>query len=121
MLLISPYTPNKVIEILKEEIDSYPSMLRSILTLNAHYYQGTSEVCGKVDKSEFILKNRNGPGFSLIAKGKVTKNKGGTEIEINFEKSILNRFIGIILFNRFEYDQEVILTFLKKWLKTKEK
>jgi len=121
MKLISPYKPYEVIEVLKEQVDRPPSLLRCIITLNAHYYSGRAAVCGTVGESGFELRNRSGPGFSLRAKGRLVEIDKGTEIEIQFSKPIFPDFLGVILFNRYQHDQEKIVGFLKHNLKAKEK
>ena len=121
MILISPYKPHQVIEILREQIDKPPSLLRCIVTLNAHYYSGTAAVCGIVSESGFELRNRSGPGFSLRAEGRLIEFDRGTKIEIHFSKPIFPDLFGVILFNRYQHDQEKILSFLKHYLKAKEK
>lgn len=121
MILISPYKLHEVVEILKEEVDDPPSLLRCIITLNAHYYVGTAAVCGTVSESGFELRNRSGPGFSLRAKGKLGKDNEGTKIDISFFKPALPDIFGVILLNRYEHDREKIVSFLKEYLKAKEK
>ena len=121
MILTSPYQPHEVVKILREEVDRPPSLLRCIITLNAHYYAGTAPVCGTVSESGFELRNRSGPGFSLRAKGRLSRVDEGTEIEISFAQPIFPYLFWAILFNRYQYDREKILSFLKEWLKAKEK
>jgi hypothetical protein len=121
MILKSPYKPHDVTEILREEVDKPPSLLRCIVTLNAHYYSGTAAVCGTVLDSRFELRNRSGPAFSLRAKGTLSEIKDGTEIQINFSKPMFPDILGVILFNRYQYDQEIIIGFLKHYLRAKEK
>ena len=121
MILISPYQPHEVVEILSEEVDKPPSLLRCIITLNAHYYAGTAAVCGTVSESGFELRNRSGPGFSLRARGRLIKVDEGTEIEINFAQPIFPYLFWSIVFNRYQHDREKIVSFLKEWLKAQEK
>jgi len=121
MILITPYKLDKVIEILKENIDQTPSFLRCIITLNAHYYHGTSAACGTISEPCFALRNRKSPWFSLIAEGVFKKIENGTEIHIKFSKPILPDIFGVILFNRYHYDQKRIIDFLRQYLKAKEK
>ena len=103
-------------EILSEQVDNPPSILKCLFTLNAHYFKGTSPVCGKVSASGFDLRNRKGPSFSLGARGNLFKVKNRTEIEISFSKPIFPDLLGL-LFNRYEEDQRVLLDFLEKWIK----
>ena len=112
MKLKSPYSPKKVVEILKEQIDKYPSFIWSIIPFSTRYFRGTSNVCGTVSDSEFVLRNRIIPYYSLIAEGKISKASKGTEIELYFFKPVIAQMISFILLNRFKYDQEVIETFL---------
>jgi hypothetical protein len=120
MILTSPYQPHEVVKILREEVDRPPSLLRCIITLNAHYYAGTAPVCGTVSESGFELRNRSGPGFSLRAKGRLSKVNEGTLIEISFAKPIFPDIFGAIVFNRYQYDRERIVNFLKEWPKAKD-
>jgi hypothetical protein len=121
MILRSPYKPHEVIKILQEEVDKPPSLLRCIITLNAHYFSGTAAVCGTISESGFELRNRSGPGFSIRAEGTLTDINGGTEIQINFSKPMFPDVFGVILFNRYQHDQERIVGFLKHYLRAKEK
>lgn len=121
MILTSPHKPDKVIEILSEEVDKSPSLWRCIISLNAHYYSGTATVCGTVSESGFELRNRSGPGFSLRAKGRLMGVDKGTEIEIHFSKPAFPDFLGVIFLSRYQHDQEKIVGFLKHHLKAKEK
>jgi hypothetical protein len=102
MKLTSQYKTQEIIKILREEIDDYPSIIRCIITLNAHYYQGTSPVCGVITDCGFELKNRKGPGFSLIAKGRLAETDSGTDIEIDYSKPLFPDILGVIFFNRYE-------------------
>ena len=121
MILTSPHQPHEVVEILRDAVDRPPSLLRCIITLNAHYYTGTAPVCGTVSESGFALCNRSGPGFSLRAKGRLSKVDEGTEIEISFAQPIFPYLLWGIFFNRYHYDREKILNFLKEQVKAKEK
>jgi hypothetical protein len=40
MVLVSPHEPAKVLSALKREMDGFPSLLRTLLSLNAHYFAG---------------------------------------------------------------------------------
>ena len=117
MKLRSPYTPNQINKILHKQVDKPPSIMRCLITLNAHYFTGISPVCGKVNGSGFDLRNRKGPSFSLRVKGKFLKLKEGTEIELSFSKPIFPDILGL-LFNRYKEDKRLILNFLKEWIKT---
>ena len=119
MKLTSPYTPSQIRDILYEQVDEPPSLLKCLLSFNAHFYKGTSRVCGKIGDSEFDLRNRKGPYASLRAKGTLTKSKTGTDIELNFLKPMFPN-ISALLLNSYKYDRQVILDFLKEWLKINE-
>ena len=116
MKLSSPYKPHKIFKILNEQVDNPPSILRSLLTLNSHYYIGTSPVCGIVNDSRFELRNRKGPFWSLRIKGEFYEVSAGTEIMISFSKPPFPEILGL-LFHRYTEDKKVILDFLKKWIK----
>jgi hypothetical protein len=120
MILISEYITSEVIKILRDEVDEPPSLFRCLVTLNAHYYSGTSSVCGTVTEAGFELRNRNGPAFSLRAYGTLAGIKAGTEIRIKFKKPFFSDFIGVVLFNRYSHDKKKILSFLEQYLKAKE-
>lgn len=125
MILKSPYSPKKVVEILKEQIDECPSLLCSIIPFNVRYLKHNSDVCGFVKGSKFVLRNRISPSYSLIANGKISRDGRGSRIDIDYSKSgfsniIANRLFTIVYWNRFKYDREIIEMFLNEWLKTKE-
>jgi hypothetical protein len=120
VILVSPHQPNKVLEILEREIDRPPSLLRSLLTLNAHYYAGDAPVCGKVHAYGFELRNRKGPAFSLRAIGKLNVVSDGTEIEVTFTSPTLPDPVGW-LFRRSERDRSTIVRFLKQRLQATER
>jgi hypothetical protein len=125
MIFKSPYSPHKVVEILKEQIDKYPSFLWSFIPFNIINITYRSDVCGIVKASKFILRNRISPHDSLIAKGKISKDGSGSQIEINYVKPSLvsifpTKLLNIINLNRFKYDQEIIESFLNEWLDTRE-
>lgn len=121
MILFSPYKPHRILDILDEEIDRPPSIIKSILTLNAHYYRGTSPICGRIFESGFELKNRSGPGFSLIAMGKLYQVVDGTEIKINFRKPRIPDLIRVYIFKQYHFDRKKIIEFLKDNLNATEK
>jgi len=111
------YKPNEFVAILFEQLDSPPSGLRYF---NVFTFEGTSPVCGIVDDAGFELRKNTYPLISLIAHGKFKLDKGGTIIEISYRKpKFLNHFWGVIL-NRYKYDREIIISFLKEWIKIKE-
>jgi hypothetical protein len=85
MKLKSPYSPKKIVEILKEQIDKYPSFIWSIIPFSTRYFRGTSNVCGTVSDSEFVLRNRIVPYYSLIAEGKISKALKGRRSNCIFQ------------------------------------
>jgi hypothetical protein len=115
MKLTSPYKTQKIIEILNKEVDRPPSIFRSILTLNARYFIGTSPVCGVVNASGFELRNRKGPFWSLRIKGVFSEVSSGTEIMTNFCKPPFPDILGL-MYNRHIEDKRVLLDFLKEWI-----
>jgi hypothetical protein len=74
-----------------------------------------------VGESGFELRNRSGPGFSLRAKGRLVEIDNGSEVKIQFSKPTFPDFFSVILFNRYQHDQEKIVGFLKHYLKANEK
>ncbi len=121
MILKCPYSAHELLAILSEQVDRLPLFPRCLITLNAFRYRGTSTVCGSIGISEFELRNRANPYFSLRAKGTLNKAPTGTEIRITFRKPMFQDFLGSILFRRYENDKKVIVGFLKEWLKAEEK
>ena len=117
MILKSPFASSQIKELLYEQVDKPPSILRCLLTLNAHYFKGTSPVCGKVSEGGFDLRNRKAPFFSLRARGKLSPVKTGTDVELIFSRPLVPDLFGSLL-NRYKEDKKVILDFLNEWLKT---
>jgi hypothetical protein len=109
--LVSPHDPRKVVEILRREVDSPPSFLRCALTLNAHYFHGTSSVCGVVSEQGFELRCRNGPGFSIRAQGTLKPVEQGTEIQMHFSGPRFPDVLGLLL-GDYRDDRKRILGFL---------
>ncbi len=97
---------------MKREIGRKPSILRCLVTLNAHRYRGTSVVCGDVKGNEFELRNRRDPYLSIRAVGQIRGKKEGTEIQLDFEKPCLCKVFRIFHTD----DRDVILNFLKEKL-----
>ena len=120
MILISPYKPHEVANILNEEIDKPPSILYRIIPFKAHYITGTSAVCGTINESGFELRNRRSPAFSLRAKGKLVQINEGTKIDINFLNPSFPYIFEFFILGRNKYDREKIVSFLKEYLKAKE-
>ncbi len=103
-----------------EQIDEVPSIIRAVIGLKADRYRGASPVCGIINRNVFKLRNRKDPFFSIIAEGKIISNGAGSDIQIEFRKPILQDILGVLLLRRYKYDREVIISFLKEWLKIKE-
>ena len=116
MKLQTPLNPDEVLDILKREIDRKPSIIRCLVTLNAHRYRGTSAVCGEVKENEFELRNRRDPYLSIRAVGQILGKKEGTEIQVEFEKPCLYEIFRIFHTD----DSDVILKFLKEKLKAEK-
>jgi hypothetical protein len=119
MILISPHAPEKVVEILRREIDPPPSFLRVLLPLNGHYYRGTSAVCGVVHDSSFELMNRSGPGLSARVRGRLAATESGTEIRLAFARPKIPDLIGWVL-DRYASDRERVVRFLEAQLDARE-
>ena len=111
LTLLSPYRPQEVLDILRREIGEPPSLWRCILTLNVHYFVGTTAVCGRLTESGFDLRNRAGPGFSLRALGSVRAGHVGSEIALTFREPRLPFAADLRM------DRDVIVSFLTKHLR----
>lgn len=122
MVLVTPHEPQTVIEILRREIDALPSLLQSLFTLNARYFVGRSAVCGRITETGFDLRNRKGPAFSLRATGTLTAGSdGSTEITLSFSKPVVPDLIGVLVFDRYRWDRQTIVSFLEKYLAAVER
>lgn len=111
---------DQIVKILGEQLDSYPSLLESLFTLNARYWKGSSLVCGTINEYEFEMRNRQGPGFSLITKGSLTEDKSGTQILLTFTKPNFLMRLQSLFLSRYEDDRKVMLDFLEQWLDAKK-
>lgn len=116
----SSFSEEKVISILGEQIDQMPGLFKLLITLNSARYVGTSRVCGSVSGSNFELKNRKDPYFSLRARGIVKGDKSGTLIEIEWIKPKLPDLFSVLFLRRYSVDKAVILAFLREWLNIKD-
>ena len=117
VVLVTRHDAEWVVETLNREIDQPPSLLRGVLTLNAHYYVGRSPVCGRVREGAFELRNRKGPAFSLRAVGTLTRVEGGgTQIALSFSKPLIPDMLGVLVFRRYRWGRETIVSFLKQHL-----
>jgi hypothetical protein len=117
MYFRSPYSNRKVIEILNDQLDPFPSLLRCLITLNVFRFSGTSRVCGVANNNTFEIRNRKDPYFSLKAKGEFIKDKNGTIIKMFWSKPKLFFLTGF--FKSYSYDKRIITNFLEEWLKIK--
>jgi hypothetical protein len=112
----SPYKPQEIFDILQEQTGLLPNVMKCLISLNSHYYKGTAPVCGIVNKSKFELRNRKGPYWSLRVNGLISECGNGSEINISYSKPLFPDLLGF-LFNRFKYDKQIILNFLREWIK----
>jgi hypothetical protein len=119
MVLASPHGPAKVAAILEEEMDGYPRIWRTLLTLNAHYFSGTSPVCGNVSGPAFEVRNRSGPSLSLRARGTIVAAAEGSRVHLTFDRPWVPDLVGLLV-GRYDRDREVILGFLKNVLAADE-
>lgn len=106
-------TPREVLDRLKEQVDSPPSILDCLKSFNASYWSGNSAVCGNIRDDSFMLRNRQGPGFSLEALGVLHQQETTTLIEISFREPLL---YGLYKWARGD-DRAVILAFLESVLR----
>jgi hypothetical protein len=116
MKYTSSHKPYEIIDILNEQVDRLPSLMRSTFTLNAHCYWGTLTVCGKIKGYEFELRNRSGHAFSLRVLGAISVHRTGSQIELVFHKPVCLDLLGLMT-NRYKEDKRKILAFLEKWIK----
>jgi hypothetical protein len=87
-----------------------------LLTLNARYWRGTSEVCGRVDDAGFRLRNRRGPGFSSEAIGRFRPHPTGTAIDLSFREPFIAAAYEWLIPRR-AIDHKVILRFVRRTLR----
>jgi len=113
MNLISPFSKRDVVARLSEQVDSSPSLIRSILSLNGAYWRGTSPVCGSVDDNGFELRSRQGAAFSVEVKGHFTSIPNGTRMKLSSGRSILAKAYR---WTRDSREEECIVEFLKETL-----
>jgi len=117
MYFRSPYSKIKVIDILNDQVDPFPSIVRCLITLNAFRFVGTSRVCGIINNNTFEIRNRKDPYLSLRAKGKFFENKNGTIIEMVWSKPKFFFLAGFL--RSYSNDKKIITNFLEEWLKIK--
>jgi len=110
---------DQIVKILGEQLDSYPSFAETLFILNARYWKGSSHVCGTIKGNEFEMRNRQGPGFSLIANGKLIEDESETQILLTFIKPHFLMRLQSLFLRRYEDDRKVIMAFLEEWLQTK--
>ena len=101
-------------------MDQQPRLWRIIISLNVLRYTGTSRVCGSFFYRDFELRNRKDPYLSIRAKGRLIRNKTGTTIKITWENPNIFFSLVSMALRKFRYDKEVILCFLKEWIKAEE-
>lgn len=104
----------KVIEILNDQIDPFPSIMRCLITLNAFRFSGTSRICGVVNNNTFDIRNRKDPYLSLRAKGEFLEDKNGTIIKLLWSKPKFYFLTGFL--RSYSYDKRIIMNFLEEWL-----
>ncbi len=112
-----PYPKQKILEIVEEEADPLPDLLKCVLTLNACRYVGLSSVCAILDCSSFELRNRHDPYLSLRAKGTIIKDGAYSILQLTWEKPWPG-FFGR-MFRNYEKDKQIILDFMKTELQAK--
>lgn len=100
-------------------MDGYPSISRTLLTLNAHYFSGTAPVCGSVSGSGFEVRNRSGPSLSLRARGTIVPASKGSCVHLTFDRPWVPDLVGLLV-GRYDHDRDVIVGFLKKVLAADE-
>jgi hypothetical protein len=122
--LASPRQAVDALARIAEEADEPPSLLSSLLTLNASYWRGCSRVCGRVKGDGFELRARNGPAFSLVARGVVVDLHDGladrrdrSSVEVRFSPPPL--LLGLGSWGRRDRDRAVILAFLEETLEAR--
>jgi hypothetical protein len=114
MNLITAFSRSEAVARLSEQVDSMPTLLQCILSLNSAYWNGTAPVCGSVRDNGFELRSRQGPGFSVEVKGRFTSIPSGTRIELSIGRSLLARMSK---WTRNSREEEQIVEFLKETLK----
>jgi hypothetical protein len=123
--LVSPLSASEVLALIEQEADAFPSRLRALVSLNSHFWRGTSRVCGRVEGSGFELRARNGPAFSILAIGIVSAMPDGSP-ERAVKSAVAVRFSkpGVLLRlanpGRYERDRATILGFLRETLGARE-
>lgn len=128
-VFISPYKPDRFLQILHEQIDDPPHSWQALLYMfsdisKAWLYNlmGSSPVCGIVEKDHFELRNRSDSAWSAIVYGKVQNYKSGSKMFVWISK----KFWWFDFLRRCTYgisqtkDLEIIFDFLKKHLKLEE-
>jgi hypothetical protein len=120
MRLRSPLSQQKIVDILKEQVDVLPSLLTGVFSGNAHRYRGTARICGIINEAGFELRNRRDPFFSVRVKGRLIGIADGTIIEISFIKPSFQDFISTKFFSRYEDDREIVLEFLREWVRASD-
>ena len=113
MNLITAFSRSEAVVRLSEQVDSMPTLLQCILSLNLAYWKGNSPVCGSVSHNGFAVRSRQGPGFSVEVKGRFTPIPSGTRMELTTGRSLLARAYK---WTRSSREEELIVEFLKETL-----
>ena len=114
MNLISKLTISEAVARLSEQVDSVPSWLQCIASLNGVYWSGTSPVCGSVNESGFYLRSRQGPGFLIEVVGRFSSSLRGTRVELSSRRSLLAKAFQ---WTRNSREEVQILEFLQETLR----
>jgi hypothetical protein len=111
MKYFTKYKPTEIVEILSEQIESAPDYRPSFK------FWGTSPVFGTVDEKRFKLRKRAYPSTLATVIGKMSKTDDGTIIDVKFQKP--NKLLRFFCFGllSYKYDYEIIVNFLKEWIK----
>lgn len=118
-LLVSPYHQSEIVEIITQEADRFPGVLRLFLTLDAARYVGTSRVCALIGETSFELRNRVDPFLSLRALCELHEHTNGTLINICWSKPAYFGILNKLLLKKHFTDRRVIKVFLSCALKAK--
>jgi hypothetical protein len=119
--LHSPFKPREIAEILAGQILPFPTFFEySYSPLSSALHR--SCICGSIDRDHFELHAGPRPRASLVALGTITPTEAGSTIEIEIKQPeggevLLYRHEAAIM-NRYKYDLEVILDWLKSWIGT---
>jgi hypothetical protein len=107
---------NEIVRILKDEIDTIPSVFKCIISLNVARYVGSSKVCGVVNGYSFELRNRKDPYLSIQAHGTIKPVDSGAMIRVEWVKPKFPDIVGAFFFKRYPKDIDTIISFLVEWI-----